>query len=92
MASCFSAVKKQNPGSVFAAVHVFDVLGQRRAGCVAGWVPAWQGSMVWLLAPVTRLLVPAGLHRLTAGEGCARLHTHTAYRNTRSCERGWRKD
>lgn len=42
MASCFSAVNKQSPGSVFDEVPIFDVLGLMRAGCVAGWAAAWQ--------------------------------------------------
>lgn len=37
MALCFSAMKKQSPGGVFDEVHIFDVLGLKRAGCVAGW-------------------------------------------------------
>lgn len=42
MASCFSTVKKQSPGGVFDDVHVFDVLGLRKASCTAGWVAVWQ--------------------------------------------------
>lgn len=37
MALCFSAMKKQSPGGIFDEVHIFDVLGLKRAGCVAGW-------------------------------------------------------
>lgn len=56
----------------------------RMGGSVAGWF--LQGSMVWLLAPVTELLFPAGLRRPGAR---GRVYAHTAYRNTRSRECGW---